>query len=178
MTRLFKASLPLIIFAALAFFLWRGLSLNPRHLPSALINKPAPQFQLATVETPGATFSKKDLLGQVSLVNVWATWCVACREDHPVLMDIAAHSDVPIYGLDYKDDQKKAQQWLKVFGNPYQKIGFDASGNTAINWGVYGTPETFLVDKHGVIRYKQIGPMTHQVWQEKFLPLIKQLRAS
>ncbi len=175
--KIIKTFLPLSIFIILAIFLWRGLYLDPQRLPSALINKPVPQFSLSTLVNTQQSFSQNDLFGHVSLVNVWASWCNSCRDDQPILMDIAQNSHVPIYGFDYKDDRAKALQWLDSYGNPYQKIGFDVEGTVAIDWGVYGTPETFLIDQNGIIKYKQIGPMTVEIWRDKFLPLIQQLQA-
>lgn len=167
---------PLIVFILLGVFLWRGLSLHPHRIPSALINKPAPVFTLSDVENTANTFSNKDLIGHVSLVNVWASWCISCRVEHPVLVDIARTSHVPIYGIDYKDSRVNARHWLKTYGNPYTKIGFDPHGNVAINWGVYGTPETFVIDKHGIIRDKFIGPITPNDWKEKLLPEVEKLK--
>ena len=137
-------------------FLWKGLSLDPHKLPSALLNKSVPQFQLSTVQDSGQMFTDRNLHGQISLLNVWATWCSSCREEHPVLMDIERDYQIPIYGFDYKDQRISAIQWLQQLGNPYTLIGFDNSGSVAIDWGVYGTPETFIIDKNGIIRYKFI----------------------
>ncbi len=166
---------PLVIFIVLAVFLWRGLSLDPRQLPSPLINKPVPTFKLITLEDAQQNFSNKNLLGHVSLVNVWATWCITCQVEHPILMDIAHASPIPIYAIDYKDDRATALKWLQSHGNPYKMVGFDGDGKVSINWGVYGTPETFVVDKKGIIRYKLIGVLTPEVWQHEILPLIDKL---
>lgn len=167
-----KAFIPLLLFIIIGFFLWRGLSLDPHKVPSALIGRNIPDFNLPRLTQPDSLLSNKLFLGHVSLLNVWATWCVACAEEHPILVDIAATKQVPIYGLDYKDSRPKALAYLKQYGDPYQVIGFDRAGKTAINWGVYGTPETFIIDKHGVIRYKQIGPINHKRWQQKLLPMV------
>lgn len=167
---------PLIIFIIMVLFFWRGLGLDPHAVPSALINTPTPGFNLNRLEQPGVKLNNKIFKGQVSLLNVWATWCVSCADEHPVLIDIAHSKVVPIYGLDYKDNRQDALSWLKRYGNPYRAIGFDHNGSVAINWGVYGTPETFIIDKEGKIRYKQIGPITTEVWQQKLLPIVKQLQ--
>lgn len=176
MLKQWRYYVPLFIFFILAVFLWRGLRLDPHKIPSTLINQPAPEFNLPDVMSPNANFTKQQLLGHVSLVNVWATWCTACQQEHPILMDIARTNKVVLYAIDYKDDRLSAEQWLKQYGNPYQAIGFDGQGKAAIDWGVYGTPETFLVDPQGVIRYKQVGPLTKQVWENTILPLINQLQ--
>ena len=173
--RQFLFVFPLILFAILIVFLWRGLSLDPHKLPSVLLNKPIPQFQLSSVQNQEQLFTDKNLQGQVSLLNVWATWCVSCREEHPVLMDIARNYSVPIYGFDYKDNRASALQWLQQWGNPYTMVGFDGAGNVAIDWGVYGTPETFIIDKEGVIRYKFIGSLTEDAWQNELLPIVQKL---
>lgn len=175
---LFRLTLliPCLIFILLSFFLWRGLSLHPHTIPSPLINKAAPAFSLPDVMNANETFSNQDLIGHVSLVNVWATWCISCRVEHPVLVDIAHNYPIKIYGLDYKDSLNQARALLKKAGDPYTKNGFDHLGNVAINWGVYGTPETFIVDQHGIIRDKYIGPITHDVWQEQLLPEIERLQ--
>lgn len=174
-TYLLRYFLPLITFLILIAFLWRGLYLDPRKLPSALINKPAPAFALPTLINPKIIFTKNDLLGHWSLLHVWATWCLTCQEEQPFLMDLARDRSIPIYAIDYKDDANTAKQWLHDHGNPYQLIGFDVHGDTGINWGVYGTPETFLIDKNGEIRYKVTGALTPEIWQTKILPMIKNL---
>lgn len=168
--------LPLIIFLAIGLFFWRGLSMNPRLLPSALLNKPVPAFQLPSLLHPQQKLSDKLFQGHVSLVNVWATWCAVCADEYPILVGIAYQNVVPIYGLDYKDNRAHALAWIKKYGNPFKAIGFDKTGSVAINWGVYGTPETFVIDKHGVIRYKQVGPITNKIWQNKLLPLVEKLK--
>jgi cytochrome c biogenesis protein CcmG/thiol:disulfide interchange protein DsbE len=168
---------PLAIFVVLVVFLGVGLKLDPRQVPSPLINKPAPSFQLARLDDPQKALSRKDMLGKVWLLNVWASWCGACRDEHPVLVEFSRSGIVPIYGLDYKDTREEALQWLKQFGNPYQASLFDQDGRVGIDYGVYGVPETFVIDKSGTIRYKQIGPITPQILREKILPLIKELNA-
>lgn len=166
---------PLLFFILLFLFFWSGLHNDPRKLPSTLINQAAPSFNLPTLYNSKIIFSKKDLLGHVSLLHVWATWCLTCQAEQPFLMDLARTQPIPIYSFDYKDDAVTAKKWLRDHGNPYQKIGFDADGSTSINWGVYGTPETFILDKNAVIRYKVIGELTPDVWQNTVLPLIKKI---
>lgn len=158
-----------------AIFLWRGLSLDPHLIPSALLNSPSPQFSLNSLTGSQQKFDNEDLLGHVSLVNVWASWCDTCLEEEPVLLEIAQSNKVKLYGINYKDQNSAALKWLSQYGNPYQKIGTDHDGAVGINWGVYGTPETFVLDKKGIIRYKYIGAITDEVWQDKLLPIINQL---
>ncbi len=166
---------PLLLFLALAGLLYKGLSLDPHRVPSPLIGKPAPAFSLPRLQQPDAVLSSDDLKGKVSLLNVWATWCVACRAEHPLLVQLARQG-VPIYGLNYKDKRPDAQRWLQRYGNPYLANAFDADGRVGIDWGVYGTPETFVIDKRGVIRFKQIGPLTREVIDRTLLPLLKRLQ--
>lgn len=166
---------PLVLFLALAGLLYKGLNLNPREVPSPLIDKPAPEFSLPSLEDPATTVSLNDLKGQVSLFNVWATWCGACRAEHGALMQLA-EAGVKIYGLDYKDDREDAKRWLLRYGNPYVANAFDEAGRVAIDWGVYGAPETFIVDRNGIIRYKHIGPITTETINTRIMPLINQLK--
>ena len=173
-----KRFLPLGIFVVLVGFLAIGLTLNPREVPSPLINKPLPQFRLTVLSAPDKTVSAQDMLGKVWLLNVWASWCVACRIEHPVLVELAKTKLVPIYGLNYKDKSPAAITWLANFGNPYVQSLVDADGLVGIDLGVYGVPETFVVDKQGVIRYKQIGPVTPEALEGIILPLVKKLSAS
>jgi cytochrome c biogenesis protein CcmG/thiol:disulfide interchange protein DsbE len=170
--------IPLGLFIVLAGFLLRGLFLNPREVPSPLINKPAPQFSLAQLAQPDRPFGPDDMKGQVWLLNVWASWCVACRQEHPLLVELAKRKAVPIIGLNYKDKPDAATGWLAQFGNPYDLSVKDRDGRVGIDYGVYGVPETFLIDKAGVIRFKQIGPITEEVWTKKMQPLIEELRKS
>ena len=172
-----KRFLPLIIFVVMLGFLAVGLGLNPREVPSPLINKPAPTFTLPTLASPDKTFSPQDLRGKVWLLNVWASWCVACRIEHPVLVELAKTGVVPIYGLNYKDKRDDAIRWLGNFGNPYQQSLSDTEGLVGIDFGVYGVPETFVIDKAGVIRLKHIGPVTPEALQNTILPLIRKLGA-
>ncbi len=169
--------LPFVVFAVLAGFLFVGLNLNPREVPSPLIDKPAPAFTLPQLHEPAKQFSPADMKGKVWLLNVWASWCVSCREEHPVLMALANRNIVPIYGLDYKDKNEDAELWLKKGGDPYVLSVSDTEGRIGIEYGVYGVPETYVIDKQGVIRYKQIGPVTEQNLNEKILPLVAELQA-
>jgi cytochrome c biogenesis protein CcmG/thiol:disulfide interchange protein DsbE len=167
--------LPLGIFVALMLLLGVGLSLNPREVPSPLIGKPAPAFQLPQLHQPEKTLSSRELQGKVWVLNVWASWCVACREEHPVLADFARSGIAPVYGLNYKDQRNDAVAWLKRYGDPYQASMFDADGRVGIDYGVYGVPETYVIDRQGVIRYKRIGPVTPEIVQKKIAPLIAEL---
>jgi cytochrome c biogenesis protein CcmG/thiol:disulfide interchange protein DsbE len=167
--------LPLILFVVLVMFLLVGLRRDPHEVPSPLINKSTPDFQLPQLQQATATFSAKEMRGKVWLLNFWGTWCVACREEHPLLVQYAKTGAVPIYGVDYKDERAAALQWLDEFGNPYTLTAFDVDGRVSIDYGVYGAPESYLIDRNGVIRFKQIGPITEDVWQNKILPLAKQL---
>lgn len=172
-----KRFLPLIIFIVLLIFLAIGLGLKPREVPSPLINKPAPAFNLPVLGETEKMLSQKDLLGKVWVLNVWASWCVACRVEHPLLVDFAKTGAVPLYGLNYKDKGEDAIRWLNNFGNPYQQSLVDAEGLVGIDFGVYGVPETFVIDKTGVIRLKHIGPVTVDVLQNTILPLVRKLSA-
>lgn len=170
--------IPLAVFVVMVVFLAIGLTLDPREVPSPFIGKPAPAFTLPQVADAGKTLSPVDFKGQVALVNVWASWCVSCRQEHPVLLELARKNLVPIYGLNYKDEREDALAWLKQFGNPYSASAFDADGRTGIDWGVYGVPETFVIDREGIIRHKQTGPITPEILETKLLPLIRQLQGS
>ena len=167
--------IPLVLFIGLVAFLMIGLHRDPHEVPSPLINKSAPDFQLQQLNEPAKTISAKEMRGKVWLLNFWGTWCVACREEHPVLVKYSKTNAVPIYGVDYKDDRTAAMQMLAEEGNPYTMTLSDPEGRTSIDYGVYGAPESYLIDKQGVIRFKQIGPITDEVWNNKILPLAKQL---
>lgn len=171
-----KALIPLILFAVLVGFLAVGLRLDPREVPSPLVNKPAPAFKIAQLEQPELQFSPEDLKGKVWMLNVWASWCVACRQEHPVLMDFARAQIAPLIGLDYKDQRKDALGVLKRSGNPYDITAFDADGRVGIDYGVYGVPESYVIDKAGVIRYKHIGPITSEALEKTIIPLINELK--
>ena len=167
--------LPLGIFIVLVAFLAVGLNLNPREVPSPLIGKPAPAFALPQLHKPDLSFAPKDMRGKVWLLNVWASWCVSCRQEHPILVDLAKTGTVPIYGLNYKDQRADALRWLKQYGDPYALSIADTEGRVGIDYGVYGVPETYVIDKAGVIRFKQIGPVTQDVLEAKILPLVAEL---
>jgi cytochrome c biogenesis protein CcmG/thiol:disulfide interchange protein DsbE len=164
--------LPLGIFLVLIVYFAIGLTLDPHKVPSPLIGKPAPAFRLPTVADPNQFLATADLKGRPILINVWASWCTACREEHPLLLRISKDKRVAIYGLDYKDTRIDANAWLTQGGDPYRLSAFDADGRAAIDWGVYGVPETFLVDAAGIIRYKHIGPLTEAVFAREILPLL------
>jgi len=169
--------IPLFAFVALAIVLAVGLKRDPREVPSPLIDKPAPKFALARLDDAAKTVSLDDLKGKVFILNVWASWCVACREEHPILLDFARKRVVPVYGLNYKDTRPDASAWLARFGNPYDASFFDEDGRVGLDFGVYGVPETFVVDGNGVIRMKHIGPITPEVLANKIEPLLKKLDA-
>jgi cytochrome c biogenesis protein CcmG/thiol:disulfide interchange protein DsbE len=168
---------PLALFAVLLGFLAVGLNLNPREVPSPLIGKPAPAFELARLDDPTQRITHADLKGQVWILNVWASWCVACRQEHPLLVDFAKRNPVPLYGLNYKDKRDDAIRWLTNFGNPYTRSLSDTDGLVGIDFGVYGVPETFVIDKQGVIRMKHIGPVTPEVLRDDIIPLVRKLGA-
>lgn len=170
-----KFLIPIAVFALLAVLLAAGLSLDPRKIPSPLVGNPLPAFHLPTLENPKKMLSNADLRGRVVVINVWASWCVACKQEHPVLMAWARAKAAPLIGLNYKDARGEALQVLKNDGNPYEVSIVDLEGRTGLDWGVYGVPETFVVDKQGVVRYKHIGPLSPQDVQQKLLPLIKAL---
>ena len=173
-----KLFIPLAVFAVIGGFLFVGLGMNPREIPSPLIDKPAPPFGLARLDEPGKTFGLADMKGQVWLLNVWASWCVACRTEHPVLVELAKRNIVPIVGLNYKDKPEEAKAWLANLGDPYSVSVMDRDGRVGIDFGVYGVPETFLIDSSGTIRYKHIGPVTEDVLAKKMLPIIYELQKS
>ena len=173
--RFVKFLIPLVLFGVLVGFFWKGLYLDPREVPSPLIDKPAPEFALTRLDQPEQTIRRADMLGKVWMLNVWASWCESCRDEHPYLVEFAKLKALPIYGLDYKDQREPAQAWLAERGNPYDASLFDANGRVGIDFGVYGVPETFLIDKQGVIRFKQIGVLTPEVLNGKILPLLRKL---
>lgn len=163
---------PVAVFAVIAAFFYGGLYRNPSAVTSPLVGKPVPEFSLPSVRDPAVEVGSSDLRGNVSLVNVWGTWCVECRHEHAFLLDVA-QSGVPIYGLNLKDDRNAAIEWLDRLGDPYVASAFDEDGTVAIDWGVYGAPETFLVGRDGTILHKHISPLTPAVWRRDFLPLIQ-----
>lgn len=167
--------LPLTLFVLLAIALGVGLTLDPREVPSPLIGKPVPVFDLPPVKGRSAGLSDRDLVGQVALVNVFASWCAACKEEHPLLIELARRNIVPIHGLNYKDKPDDAAQWLDSLGDPYTRTGADVEGRVGIDWGVYGVPETFVIDRTGRIAYKHIGQLTPGVLKDTLLPLVDRL---
>ncbi|MBC5764467.1 DsbE family thiol:disulfide interchange protein [Ramlibacter albus] len=172
-----KYLIPLALFVVLAGFLGVGLTKNPREVPSPLVNKAAPQFAIPQL-VADKNFSPADMKGKVWMLNVWASWCVACRVEHPLLVELSKANIVPVIGLDYKDQRPDAMKFLAQNGDPYTLSAMDIDGRVGIDYGVYGVPETFIIDKHGVIRHKQIGPITPEALKDTILPLIKELNAS
>ena len=175
--------IPLVLFIGLvlAIFVVLRRGRDPNEIPSPLINKPAPAFQLPELNNPTKTFSPADMRGKVYLLNFWGSWCIACREEHPLLVRYAKSNVVPIIGVDYKyanddsDERVAANQFLSELGNPYSLVIYDSDGRTSIDYGVYGAPESFLIDKNGIIRFKQIGPITEDAWNKEIVPLVRQL---
>jgi cytochrome c biogenesis protein CcmG/thiol:disulfide interchange protein DsbE len=167
--------IPLLVLGVLVVFLGVGLKLDPREVPSPLIGKPAPGFALARLDDAAQTIKREDMLGKVWMLNVWASWCVACREEHPLLVEFSRRKLLPVYGLNYKDQRPDGLAWLGQFGNPYDASLFDNDGRVGIDFGVYGVPETFIIDRAGVVRLKHIGPLTPGVIQDKIEPLVRQL---
>ncbi len=168
--------IPLFLFLIMAGFLLKGLFMDPRHIPSVLINKPAPEFNLPTLYDPEKTVSKESMKGKVWLLNVWASWCGACRAEHQVLNTIAGMKIVDIVGLDYKDEAVDGKRWLKQLGNPYTEVLVDKSGRTGIDFGVYGVPESFLIDGEGVIRHKFTGPLYYPDIKGTLIPLLEKIK--
>ncbi len=172
-----KQALPLGIFLALVAVLAVGLRLDPRELPSPLIGKPAPAFDLAVLGHPRDRIRPADFRGEVWLLNVWASWCTGCRLEHPLLMALAEQGRVPLVGMAYKDDAAAARAWLQARGDPYRVVAMDSNGQAGIDWGVYGVPETFVIDARGLVRHKHTGPLTRQALEEDILPLVERLQA-
>jgi cytochrome c biogenesis protein CcmG/thiol:disulfide interchange protein DsbE len=169
--------IPLAIFLVLVGFLAVGLKLDPRAVPSPLINKPAPAFTLPRLDDAGKTVSREQLLGRAYVLNVWASWCGPCREEHPHILELARTQAAPVIGLNYKDQRADAQAWLRQFRDPYELSLSDLDGRVGIDFGVYGVPETFVIDKQGIIRFKHVGPVTPEVVRARILPLLKELNA-
>lgn len=163
---------PIVLFGVLVAVFVVGLGKDPTLVPSPLIGKSAPEFSLPRLDDPSRTIGRKDLLGKPSLVNVWGTWCSGCRQEHETLLTLARDSGIAIFGINWKDDSEQARKWLESLGNPYVAVGVDAEGRTAIDWGVYGAPETFLIGPDGTVLYKHIAPMSLDVWRSEFLPRI------
>ncbi len=172
-----KFAIPVALFAILVVFFAVGLTRDPREVPSPFIGKAAPAFTLPQVHEATKTFGPKDMAGKVWMLNVWASWCASCRVEHPLLVELARRKVVPIVGLNYKDQRDDALKWLQKFGDPYALSAYDLEGRVGIDYGVYGAPETFVIDKQGVIRYKHIGPITPEALEKKILPLIRDLSA-
>ena len=170
-----KFAVPFCTFVVLAGFLAAGLRRDPHHIPSPLIDQPAPAFRLTVLDEPDRTFSPADMLGKVWMLNVWASWCVSCRAEHQVLTALSRSGVVPIVGLDYRDDREKALAFLGRLGNPYNVSIQDVDGRISIDYGVYGVPETYVVDKAGVIRFKQVGPITLDIVEQTILPMVQRL---
>ena len=171
-----KFLIPLLLFVVLVVFLAIGLDRDPHEVPSPLINKPAPAFEVPQLSVPNKTFTPASMKGQVWILNVWASWCVACREEHPVLVELAKSQVAPVIGLDYKDKREDALSMLAKQGNPYLLSAFDANGRVGIDYGVYGVPETYVIDKAGIIRFKHIGPLTIDILNQKIYPLVSELK--
>lgn len=171
----FRFILPLALFLVLALLLWRGLAQDPGRLPSALVGKPVPAFSLTTLQDPEKELSEQSLHGKIALLNVWASWCYACALEHPLLMKLAQSKRVAVYGLNYRDERAQAKNWLQQHGDPFALTFFDGAGRVAIEWGVYGTPETYLIDQKGIIRYRHVGLLDARTWEQTLLPLIEQL---
>jgi cytochrome c biogenesis protein CcmG/thiol:disulfide interchange protein DsbE len=167
--------IPAAVFAVLVGFFWIGLSKDPSEVPSPFIGKPAPAFQLTELKDPEKLVSQADLRGRPTVLNVWATWCVGCRQEHEALMQLASMDIVPIYGLNYRDNREQALQWLARLGDPYVATGYDPDGAAGLDWGVYGAPETFLIDPQGTVVYKHLGPMTLRIWRDEFMPRISSM---
>jgi cytochrome c biogenesis protein CcmG/thiol:disulfide interchange protein DsbE len=170
-----RFGIPLVIFMFVLIVLAAGLRRDPREIPSPLIDKPAPAFRLPQLHEPRAMFSPQEMRGKVWLLNTWASWCVSCREEHAVLMELSRTGKVPIFGLNYKDRREDAQQALTELGNPYLLSVSDTDGRVGIDYGVYGVPETYLIDKDGVIRFKRIGPVTSEIVNKSILPMVEDL---
>lgn len=164
--------LPLVAFAILIPVLMIGLTRNPNELPSPLLQNPAPVFELPSLQDPARSVGSATYADQVVIVNVWATWCPGCRQEHDFLLELAAEGTVPIFGLNWRDNRPEALRWLEALGDPYIESAYDEDGRTGIDWGVYGAPETFLLDQNGIVIHKHIAPLTRQVWEQEFVPLI------
>ena len=168
---------PIGVFLLLVVVLAIGLTKDPRKLPSPYIGKPAPEFELPSLTQPDKKVGSASYAGQVALLNVWATWCPGCRQEHDFLLELAAESTVPIYGLNWRDNGPDALRWLDTLGDPYVDSAFDADGRVGIDWGVYGAPETFLIDQNGLVVHKHIAPLTREIWDRDFMPIINDLRS-
>lgn len=163
---------PLVVFLILIPIFMIGLTRDPSEVPSPFIDEQAPTFELPSLKDPNRRVGSADYQGQVALVNVWATWCVGCRQEHAFLLELAESQDIPIYGLNWRDNRADALRWLDALGDPYEFSAYDADGRVGIDWGVYGAPETFLISADGIVLYKHLGPLDEQIWQKEFLPRI------
>ncbi len=170
--------IPLLVCVVIGVFLYRGLSLNPREVPSPLIGKAAPEFKLPSLHQPDTILSPASFAGKPWILNVWASWCVACRQEHPVVTNLAQRVDIPVIGLDYKDQPEDGKAWLTQFGDPYDASIVDLEGNAGLDWGVYGVPETFLIDANGVIQFKHIGPLTSDIVETRLMSKLAELGGS
>jgi len=178
MNKLIRSLTPLVLFLGLAALLFYGLGTDPSKVPSPLVGKPVPRFSLPSLGDPNRMVSDTDLKGKISLVNVWASWCVSCRAEHGELMKLSTEEqDIQILGLNWKDDPNDATRMLRMYGDPYVVNAFDPDNKVGIDWGVYGAPETFVVDPRGIIRYKHIGPIDRRVWQQTLRPLVQEIKA-
>lgn len=166
--------IPVTLLGVIAAFFWRGLWLDPSYIPSPLVGKPAPEFSLPALEDPERVVGSESFKGQVALLNVWATWCVGCRQEHGFLLELSESGTVPIYGLNWEDDRAAALDWLERLGNPYDVSAYDHDGQVAVEWGVYGAPETFLIARDGTVLHKHVGPLTQALWRRDFLPIIEE----
>ncbi len=176
MLRHLKYLLPLAVFGVMVWFLGQGLYLNPREVPSPLVDKPAPVFSVEDLHRPELQFASEQMKGKVWILNVWASWCRACRDEHPLFVELGRQGIVPIVGLNYKDQRGDALEWLRALGDPYVASAYDVDGRIGMDYGVYGVPETYVIDKQGIIRYKHTGPVTAQSLQTKVLALVKELQ--
>lgn len=170
--------IPLLLVAIMIPVFIIGLNRDPSELPSPFLNKPAPEFELPRLKDPARTVGSADYAGQMTLVNIWATWCAGCRQEHAYLMKLASETDIPIYGLNWRDQRSKALAWLRELGDPYVASGFDEDGRVGIDWGVYGAPETFLISADGIVLYKHLSPLSEMVWQRDFEPRILAAKGS
>ena len=169
---MWRYAIPVALFAVIGWFLFRGLSLNPRDIPSPMVGKAAPEFSLPSLKDPNVEVGTANMQGRLSLLNVWGTWCIECRYEHPYLLELSRTTGIPIIGFNLKDDRASALAWLDRLGNPYVASAADEDGYVAIDWGIYGAPETFLIDRDGTILQKHISPMTPEVWVRDFLPIV------
>lgn len=171
---MWRYTVPIVAFLVIAVFLYRGLNLNPRYIPSPLVGKPAPEFSLPSLADPTIEVGTADMAGKLSMMNVWGTWCVECRYEHAFLLELSRTTGIPIYGFNLKDERDAALDWLATLGNPYVTTGADEEGRVAIDWGIYGAPETFLIDRDGTILHKHISPLTAEVWERDFMPIVRE----